>query len=49
MKNIDRLRWIVEELCDGAQKGRLWEKVEAYGKVLDEINDLEKKYKEIEG
>lgn len=48
MQNFDRLRWIVEELCHRAREAKNWQKAEAYAKVLDEMIDLEKKYREQE-
>jgi hypothetical protein len=44
MDNFDRLHWIVEELWNQAMKEKNKDKFSAYGKVLDEMNDLEKKY-----
>lgn len=44
MRNFDRLRWIVEEHANAARdKGQKFQ-AEAYAKILDEMNDLDKKY-----
>jgi hypothetical protein len=44
--NFDRIRCIVEELADQAQKTKNVARAEVYGKVIDEMNDLNKKYPE---
>lgn len=46
MTNFERLRWIVEELIQHARNDNKDFYAAAYGKVLDEMNDLSKKYKE---
>jgi hypothetical protein len=44
--NFDRIRCIVEELAEQAQKAKNIARAESLGKVLDEMNDLTKKYPE---